>query len=38
MMQAWANYLDELRDAADARKAKRKKPEPIFSIVEDTAA
>jgi integrase len=38
MMQAWADYLDELREAARARKSKRHRPEPAFSIIEDSVA
>jgi integrase len=38
MMQAWADYLDELKEAASARKSKRRKSEPAFQLVEDTAA
>ena len=38
MMQAWADYLDELREAARARKSKRHRPEPTFSIIEDSVA
>ena len=38
MMQAWADYLDDLRDAARARNSKRRKPEPVVSIVDDAAA
>jgi len=36
MMQAWADYLDELREAARARKSKRRRPEPAFSIIEES--
>jgi integrase len=36
MMQAWANYLDELREAARARRTKRRKTDPVFSPVEET--
>jgi integrase len=38
MMQAWADYLDELREAARARKSKRRRTEPALSIVEDSVA
>jgi len=38
MMQAWADYLDELRQAARARRSKRSKPVRVFDIVEETAA
>jgi hypothetical protein len=38
MMQAWADYLDDLKDAARARNSKRRKPEPVVSIVDDAAA
>lgn len=34
MMQAWADYLDELKDAARTQKAGRLKPEPTLSITE----
>jgi integrase len=37
MMQAWADYLDELRMAARVRKSRRLKSGPAFSVVEDTA-
>jgi integrase len=38
MMQAWADYLDDLREAARARKSKRRPTEPALSIVEDSVA
>jgi integrase len=38
MMQAWADYLDELRETASARKSKRRKPEPVSPVIEDNAA
>jgi integrase len=38
MMQAWADYLDDLREAARARKSKRRRTEPALSIVEDSVA
>jgi integrase len=38
MMQAWADYLDELRDAARARRSKRGKPARVFDSVEESAA
>jgi hypothetical protein len=38
MMQAWADYLDELREAARARKSKRRRMDPALSIVEDSVA
>jgi len=38
MMQAWADYLDELRQAARARRSKRSKSGRVFDIVEETAA
>ena len=37
MMQAWADYLDDLREAAYARKSGRRQSEPEFSVVEDVA-
>jgi integrase len=37
MMQAWADYLDELRAGAHARKPKRRRPGPAFAI-EDAVA
>lgn len=37
MMQAWADYLDELKEAARASKPARRRPEPTFSIVEEVA-
>jgi integrase len=38
MMQAWADYLDELKGAARAQKSKRRISESRFSIVEDPIA
>ena len=33
MMQGWADYLDDLRDAARARNSKRTKPEPLSPLL-----
>jgi integrase len=38
MMQAWADYLDELREAARAQKSKRRKLDYVPSVVDGTAA
>jgi hypothetical protein len=38
MMQAWADYLDELKEAARARNPKRRGTRPALPLVEDTAA
>ena len=38
MMQAWADYLDELREAARARKTKRRKADQVCPVVEESVA